>query len=73
MTIDLAVAPGIDGRAVLHRADCIAVRHQAAAGEMVLTMLDCKKMPESTEIVRHTCLGGSDGTRSGSRRHQEDR
>ena len=47
-TLDLALAPDQEGRLVLHRADCLLVRAQAHAGVLVVTLLDCQKMPDAT-------------------------
>lgn len=53
-TRDFAVE-GSTGRLIVHRADCPHVRHLAALGEPVLTMLECAKEP-SAEWPRHSCL-----------------
>jgi hypothetical protein len=55
--IDLAVASTQAGKLILHRADCPLVRRLADDGVPVLTMLDCKRLPDDSHRMRwHDCL-----------------
>lgn len=56
MALDFAVTYASDNQTlVLHRADCPTVRKLAAAGEPVLTLFACEKMPDD-EMKKHSCL-----------------
>jgi len=56
---DLALAEDGNGKVVVHRADCPEVRALADAGEPVMTMFGCAKLPPD-DVPRHSCLNQLD-------------
>lgn len=51
---DVALAPGPDGKPVLHAANCKYVRRLADKGVFVATLFGCRALPDN--LPRHSCL-----------------
>lgn len=54
--MDITLAPGPDGRPMMHRPDCPDVQVLREAGEPLMTLFDCEADPRDLDCPRHSCL-----------------
>lgn len=54
--MDITLAPGPDGRPLMHRPDCPEVQALRERGEQLMTLFDCQADPRKLDCQRHSCL-----------------
>jgi hypothetical protein len=68
--IDIAAIEGPNGELELHAPDCVCVQLARAAGEPIITMFDCERIPAGGVVPVAECLrSGVRGTGSQPARH----